>query len=284
MTSGIAQVFYYPFESKPLRARKVRNLWGQLTVLRQPLYAYVHQDLELDSIPRKPTHIHSGNMAAFDKLLPDVDGDFFGGFECRKSFQSGIANADFSFGSKTQSKWNGLDTLPDSALYISEYTLDEIGWENSEAILNEHLTIADDAGAIVGCVDVGLAEHLLSGMVFESIVLPKMPFNRWVEQSLWVAQGPEPRRVRGVYWGNYFGSEYCKMLDNVCNGDFLCAYQSQAQVCRWRTKWISDKACKRGFVSLSLKPADCFPGTALDYSVQKNMIWLVNKLFQARLL
>lgn len=284
MTSGIAQVFYYPFESKPLRARKVRNLWGQLTVLRQPLYAYVHQDLELDSIPRKPTHIDSGNLAAFDKLLPDVDGDFFGGFDCRKSSQSGIANADFSFGSKTQSKWNGLDTLPDSALYLSEYTLDEIGWENSEAILNEHLTIADDAGAIVGCVDVGLAEHLLSGMVFESIVLPKMPFNRWVEQSLWVAQGPEPRRVRGVYWGNYFGSEYCKMLDNVCNGDFLCAYQSQAKYVDGEQNGLATRLANGVFVSLSLKPADCFPGIALDYSVQKNMIWLVNKLFQARLL
>lgn len=284
MKNGIAQVFYYPFESKPLRARQVRNLWKQLAVLRKPLYAYVHQDLALDSIPKKPIHIHSGNLPAFDKLLPDADGHFFGGFECRRAYQSGIANADFSFGSKTQSKWNGLDTLPDSALYLSEYTLEEIGWENLEAILNEHLKIADDARAIVGCVDVGLAEHLLSGMVFESIVLPKMPFNRWVEQSLWVAQGPEPRRVRGVYWGNYFGSEYCAMLDNVCNGNFLSAYQSQARYVDGEQNGLATRLENGVFVSLSLNPADCFPGIALDYSIQKNLNWLVNKLSQARLL
>ncbi len=284
MTNGIAQVFYYPFESKPLRARKVRNLWKQLAVLRQPLCAYVHQDLSLDSIPKKPTPIHSGNLTAFDKLLPDGDGGFFGGFECREAYQSGIVNADFSFGSKTQSKWNGLDTLPDSALYLSKHTLEEIGWENSEAILNAHLEIADDAGAIVGCVDVGLAEQLLSGMVFQSIVLPKMPFHRWVEQSLWVAQGPEPHRVRGVYWGNYFGSEFCAKLNNVCSGDFLSAYQSQAKYVDGERNGLATRLANGVFVSLSLSPADCFPGIALDYSVQKNMIWLINKLLQARLL
>ena len=74
------------------------------------------------------------------------------------------------------------------------------------------------------------------------------------------------------------------MLDNVCNGDFLCAYQSQAKYVDGEQNGLATRLANGVFVSLSLKPADCFPGTALDYSVQKNMIWLVNKLFQARLL
>jgi hypothetical protein len=74
------------------------------------------------------------------------------------------------------------------------------------------------------------------------------------------------------------------MLDNVCNGNFLSAYQSQARYVDGEQNGLATRLANGVFVSLSLKPADCFPGTALDYSVQKNMIWLVNKLFQARLL
>ena len=104
MKSGIAQVFYYPFESKPLRARQVRKLWKQLAVLRSPLYAYVHQDLALDSIPEKATHIHSGNLSAFDKLLPDVDGDFFGGFEFIEGFTAGRRDYNYSTGKADNTK------------------------------------------------------------------------------------------------------------------------------------------------------------------------------------
>ena len=59
---------------------------------------------------------------------------------------------------------------------------------------------------------------------------------------------------------------------------------SQAKYVDGEQNGLATRLANGVFVSLSLKPADCFPGIALDYSVQKNMIWLVNKLFQARLL
>ena len=98
MANCLAQVFYYEFESKPLLAKQIRTVWERLSILNQNVNAYVHQDLELKSIPTRPTRIRCGDLEEFDKLLTDRDGCFFGGFECQSSSHSGITSAEFLFG------------------------------------------------------------------------------------------------------------------------------------------------------------------------------------------
>lgn len=284
MANCLAQVFYYEFESKPLLAKQIRTVWERLSILNQNVNAYVHQDLELKSIPTRPIRIRCGDLEEFDKLLTDRDGCFFGGFECQSSSHSGITSAEFSFGSKTQSRWKGIDTLPNSTLFLSENITSQIGWQNLESVFWEHLQIADDSKSIQGCFDVGLTEHLLSGMVFESIVLQKMPFHRWVEQALWVSQGMNPTRVRNLYWGNYFGSELRKKLDMACDGNFLAAYIKQARYVDGQQNGIAHALRNGVFVSVSLTPMECFPGLPLDISAQNNIVWLSNTLRKAGVL
>ena len=284
MSNGLAQVFYYSFDSRPLPALAIREFWAKLAILNQNLDAYVHQDLDVKSIPLTPARIKCGDLDAFDKLIPNRSGDFFGGFDCQLSSKSGITSSNFSFNCKTQSRWKGIDTLPNSTLYLSECLIREIGWPYVEDVFAEHLLIADASNAILGCFDIGLAEQLFSGMVFESIVLQKMPFNRWVEQALWVSQGVNPSRVRNLYWGNYFGLESRDRLNAVCDGDFFAAYVKQARYVDGEKNGIAKDLRNGVFVSVSLSPMECLPGESIDLSTQNNLVWLSNKLRRADLL
>jgi len=284
MAVGLAQVFYYEYDSRPLQAREIRELWGRLSVLNLTADAYVHQDLKLDSIPRSPTRIKCGDVDAFDKHLPDRHGSFLGGFDCQSSDKAGFANTQFCFRTKTQSRWKGIDTLPNSTLFMSENLPRQHGWQILSNVFLEHMHIADSSKAILGCFDVGFVEQILSGMVFESIVLDAMPFSRWVEQALWVSQGRHPIRVRNLYWGNYFGSDIRHRLDAVCEGNFFAAYDKQARYVDGERNSIMTELSNGVFVSVSLTPMDCFPGARLDMSTQSNLIWLATTLRRADLL
>lgn len=163
--------------------------------------------------------------------------------------------------------------------------LNEVGWHALTSVFKHHFEIADSANASSGFIDVGLADHLLSGMVFESIVLPKMPLYRWVEQAKWVTvRTHNLNRLRGLYWGKYFSSKTLVALDTVCNGDFLNSYATQARYADGERNGIIWELRNGIFVSISLSPLDCVPGKRIDLSTQNNLVWLMEKLLLANFL
>jgi len=284
MKIGISQIVYYEFDSHPLSVGDVRRLWELLAILKRSAKAYVYQTTEE---PSAGIELRCGDVEAYNRLFYDSSGSFWGGFDCLKSSSSsnGLVDAEFGFGCKQSSRWKGVDTLPDSSLYFSESLLNEVGWRDIASVFKNHFELADSANALSGFIDVGSADHLFSGMVFESIVLPKMPLYRWVEQARWVTTGKHKfNRLRGLYWGNYFSSKTIAALDTVCNGDFLNSYKSQARYADGESNGIIWELRNGIFVSISLSPLDCEPGKPIDLSTQNNLVWLVEKLLLADLM
>jgi hypothetical protein len=281
---GVAQIAYYPLSVTPLLAQDAKDLWGHFKSINKTVRAHVWQDHEAIEQALVGTDLVCGEQDEFDKVLPVPDLPFWGGFDCLDSDSFGLEKCDLGFGCKPSSRWLGIDTLPDSTVFLSQDSIHELSLSCTLNIFKKHFFLADKSGSFYGCIDVSRLSDQFTGMAFQSIVLPKLPIHRWSEQAKWVLSGPNPKRVRNLYWGNYFGTAFLNRLDTVCDGNFLNAYAKYARYADGTENGLTWSFKNGGFVSLSLDPLDCGPGVPLDICVQKNIVWLMSRLLESELL
>jgi hypothetical protein len=145
--------------------------------------------------------------------------------------------------------------------------------------------IADTHAPFFGLVDVAIPTDAFAGSVYGSAWPGNAPLARWVEQENWLWSISQKRdRVRGVYWGNYFGPEILLRLGG--KEAFVEKFTSVAR----SHDGTPDAQCwsfaNGVFVSLCLNPQDCRPGLPLgiDFAAQRNLQWLVRELGPAGVL
>ena len=143
--------------------------------------------------------------------------------------------------------------------------------------MREHFEVADRYAPPYGLIDISAPDDGYAGLVYGCTFFGNSPLHRYVEQANWVYAGSKHRdRVRGIYWGNYFGPAILKRLGG--RERFLAGYRQQAGLhsgdgSRDGRIWEFTNGV---FVSLCLDPLGWKPGPPLHAG--SNLFWLVQEL------
>lgn len=222
-----------------------------------------------------------GSLEFVEPLLVKGPQPIYGGgtFARDDAARNGTLDADFYFAHGDGSRWEGFETLPDLLWTISGQWLEATGVNVVLDMLKVNLAVADRHSPIYGLVDLARSEDCHAGMCYGSIWMMSLPLHRWVEQGNWVrAASKKGDRVRGIYWGNYFGPKLLKRLGG--RDEFVARYREQATLKDGSLDAQIWEFTNGVFVSLCADPIDCKPiwPACLDFSAKFNLRWLQHEL------
>lgn len=183
-------------------------------------------------------------------------------------------DCDFYFEHTQASRCFGGDTLPHFLMTVSGQWFENTGVEVVLEMFREQFEIADKYCPRYGLIDVSAANDCYAGMVYGSTFFLNSPLHRWAEQANWVHSGSKRKdKVRGVYWGNYFGPELLRKLGG--RDRFLKRVRHEARQPDGNIDARIWEFPNGVFVSLGFNPLDCRPGLPLGAPI---FPWLVCEL------
>ncbi|HXD86542.1 MAG TPA: hypothetical protein VN641_08615 [Urbifossiella sp.] len=204
--------------------------------------------------------IELGSLEHVQPLLERGPQPIFGGGTCSKAklARSGTTlDCDFYYAHGGASRSYGVDTLPDLLFTVSGQWFENTGPETVLEMMRLHFEIADKYAPPYGLIDVSPAHDCYAGMVYGPTFFGNAPLHRHVEDINWVFSGAKKRdRVRGIYWGNYFGPAILGRLGG--RDHFLTGFRQQATLHGDMSARIWEFT-NGVFVSLSLDPLDLKP-------------------------
>lgn len=229
--------------------------------------------------PDKQQGVKLGALDRVQPLLQHGSEPIFGGATSAKwqLARNSTLDCDFYYAHAPASRWQIGDTMPHLLLTVSGQWFERNGVELVLEKMRQHFEVADRYAAPYGLIDVSASEDCYAGMVYGSTFFLNTRLHRWIEQAKWVAFSSKRRdRVRGIYWGNYFGAEILKRLGG--RDEFLARFRQTAQFDDGRPNARIWEFPNGIFLSLCLDPLGCKPGPALDAQASRNAIWLVQDL------
>lgn len=222
-----------------------------------------------------------GSLELVEPLLAKGPQPIYGGGKFARDdvARNGTLDADFYFAHGDGSRWEGFETLPDLLWTISGQWLEATGVDAVLTMLKENLAVADRHAPMYGLVDLARSEDCQAGMCYGDIWMMSLPLHRWVEQGNWVrAASKKGDRVRGIYWGNYFGPKLLIRLGG--RDEFVARYREQATLKDGAVDAQIWEFTNGVFISLCADPLGCKPiwPACLDFSAKFNLRWLQHEL------
>lgn len=186
-------------------------------------------------------------------------------------------DCDLYFCIKDASRWQGLDTRPSYTLAVSKQWIERIGIDAVLDLYKMNIATFDHYMPPYGLIDIADPIDAWAGAVYGSIGIMRAPLQRWIEQRNWVASAsPKGDRVRGIYWGNYFGPVILNKLGG--REQFIIRYRNYTTRPSGEPTAVIWEYPNGVFVSLCTNPLDCLPGSTLSMDTIFNLEWLQNEL------
>jgi hypothetical protein len=162
-------------------------------------------------------------------------------------------------------------------LAISEPWVEQADPDEIIDLLRRTLEVADRHCPYYGLIDLARSEDAHAGMVYSPTWELSAPVNRWVENMNWLYNGCHKRdRVRGIYWGNYFGK---RILDRLGGRQpFVEAFRANARMADDSLDAHVWEFPNGVFLSLCLDPLGCKPTLPMDILANQRLAWLHQRL------
>ncbi len=217
-----------------------------------------------------------GQPGLFEQLIERNAEPIFGGVSAGQATRRTV-DCDFHFSHIESDQFLGHETLPLFLMGVSGQWLERIEQAKFLDMLYAQLEVSDAYVPRYGLFDLAASEDCYSGLVYTPNSSRNAPLHRWIEHLRFV-HGSSNRRdqVRGLYWGNYFGPAILERLGG--RERFLSGFRSEARDAFGQPTSLVWEFTNGVFVSLSLDPLACKPGTALHGGVTRNLHALVVEL------
>lgn len=274
----ILQVVYFDADNV-FTGHELASLWSGMRIFgeHRVVGAFWQRNENANNIG-KEARFELGSLEYLEPMVHGLDPVYGGGtFSMRNVSRGTIQDCDFYFTHKDPSRWDGVDVRPEFKLAISGQWLEKTGVKVVIDKFKEHFQIADAHSPPYGLIDLATPEDAWAGFVYGSLWMLASPLHRWVEQGNWVYSASKlGDRVRGIYWGNYFGPKILTRLGGREN--FIERYRAHARMADGTPSAHIWEFTNGVFVSLCLDPLGCMPGGRLDHSAAFNLRWLHKEL------
>lgn len=197
----------------------------------------------------------------------------------RRGARNAILDSDVNFEFSRNEIWDGKTAPPSLQLSVCGPVLEEKGSEVILRILRTWFELLDSYSPICGLVDLARTDDACVGTVYGTMWPLTAPLARWIEHINWHYSAANLHdRLRGVYWGNYFGPAILKRLGGKAT--FVDQFGQKARSFDGTPNALSWSWTNGVFVSLCLDPLECRPNRLAGIAVaaQANLKWLIPEL------
>lgn len=253
------------------------RLWSSLAFLgdNKVVGGFWHHDTKMPTQSR----FAIGDVGPIVQLAASSRQPIFGGGMCatRGANRPSPPDCDFYYAHGQESRCHGYDTLPYLLYSLSDRLMQQVGVDTWLDNAKLHFHVLDTYSPRYGLVDVSASTDCYAGMALVPFFNMNCPLHRWLEHERWVRSCTVRRdQARGVYWGNYFGAAILQQLGG--RSAFVDRFRVQiGHALHSPTAYLWEYA-NGIFISLSLDPLNCRPGSPLAGTAWNNAQWLAREL------
>jgi hypothetical protein len=193
-----------------------------------------------------------------------------------------IRDSDVNFLYSPHGVWEGSPTWGHVGLSVSGQIFEQVSCDKILKLLRRILELLEPATPQFALIDIAPADDGLAGTVYGTAWPARAPLHRLIEAHGWNSSAfLKGDRVRGLYWGNYYGHE---VLDRLGGLDrFSAEFKMHARYADGSANAHMWKFNDGLLITLSMNPLDCRPE---DYApeVEANLIWVMEELGRAGVL
>ena len=274
----LIQVIYFDGD-RVFSAKEYADIWQSMSTFGDHEASAAFWKMGDPILNNKPSRTKLGSLDLLSPLLQDPSKPILGGGKVsrRDVFRNHLLDCDLHMmhmePSWEQRIWqDGYYNIAISEPWVEQAELEEI-----IGLMRRTLEIADRHCPYYGLVDLARPEDAHAGLVYSSSWELSAPISRWVENQSWLYNGCHKRdRVRGIYWGNYFGKAILERLGG--REQFVAAYQAKTRMADGSKDAQIWEFPNGIFISLCLDPLGCKPGLPMDILANQRLQWLHQQL------
>jgi hypothetical protein len=274
----LIQAIYFDGD-RVFSAEEYADIWQSLSVFGDHKASAGFWQMGTTAFDAKPVWTKLGSLDLLTPLLKDPSKPILGG--CKVSRRDVLRNhlLDCDLHLRHEDPWWEQRILQDGYynLAISEPWVEQAESEVIIDLLKRTLETADRHCPYYGLVDLARPEDAHAGFVYSSTWELTASTSRWVENMNWLYSGCHKRdRVRGIYWGNYFGERILNRLGG--REQFVAAYRAKSRMADGSLDAHIWEFPHGVFLSLCLDPLGCKPGLPMDILANSRLQWLHQRL------
>jgi hypothetical protein len=198
------------------------------------------------------------------------------------SARDAVRDSDVNFLYSPDEVWEGSPTWGHVGLSVSGQIFEQVSSDKILRLFRRILELLEPAKPQFALIDIAPADDGLAGTVYGTAWPARAPLHRLIEAHGWNSSALiKGDRVRGVYWGNFYGPEVLERLGGLDR--FSAEFEKHARFADGSANAHSWPLNAGLLITLSMNPLDCRPD---EYApeLEANLMWVLERLGRAGVL